>query len=193
MIKRLSQVLAVVAMALPLTVLASGAEHGAAPEHVPFSVWFHTVNLAIMIGILYYFGRTPLRNYLVQRQDTVRSALKRAELARAEAEARAAEYEAKLAELEAQAVQQRARIEAEAREEVARMVEHAHHNAEQMKQQTSRLLDEELRAMREKLRSESIALALDLAREMVTGQITEADHQRLLMNYINDVKSSEVN
>lgn len=180
-----------------LPALAFAAEHGggehAAPEGIPFSVWFHTVNLAIMIGILYYFGRTPLRNYLIQRHDGVKSALQRAERAQAEAEARAAEYEARLAELEREAVGHRAKVEAEAKLEVQRMLEGAERHAQQIKDQTERVLEEELRSVQEQLRSESIRMALEMARRMVTTEITEADQQRLLQEYVSGVNPSEVN
>lgn len=179
---------------MPAIALASEAgEHHAAPTHVPFSVPFHAVNLAIMIGIIYYFGRTPIRNHLVQRQDSVREALMRAELARKEAEARAAEYEARLAALETEAAEHRQRIEAESKEEAARMIESAHRHAAQIQEQNERLLQDELRSVRERLRRESVDMALNMARQMVSAQITDADQRRLLMDYVGDIKSSEVN
>ena len=184
--------LAAAAFLVPATSMAAGAEHAVLTE-IPFSVWFHAFNLTVMIGILVYFGRTPIRNYLVQRQDTVRSALKQAEEARAKAEAVAAEFKAKLQQLESEAASHRERVEKEAELEVERLIAGAKRHAIQITEQTDRLLQEELRTLREELRRESVEMALELAKSMVGEQISAADQDRLLTEYVNDVKSSEVN
>lgn len=179
---------------LPGMALASGGggEHHA-PDHIPQSVWFHAIDLALLIGILYYVLRAPLRDYLAKRQDGIREALFAAERAREEAEAKAAEYTEKLRALEVEARAYRVRAEAEAKQEAERLIEGARQRADAMKVQSEKLLAEELRRAREELRAEVVSAALELAREMIRESLTPQDQERLLTDYVATLHSTEVN
>ena len=97
--------LLVVAAVLLSAEWALAAEAGA--HHKAFSFTeelFKVVNTLIVVGILYKFAFTPIKNFLKDRREGVRKALEESQAAREEAEKQLAEQRDKVADLEAELV-----------------------------------------------------------------------------------------
>lgn len=181
-----------VSLVVTSTALAAGGEHHV-PEHVPNSVYFHVINLAIVIGLMVKFVRPMLRAYLVERHDTVKEALHSAEKARLEAEAAAAEYKNKLQELEAGMAAERERAKALALEESERLIANANAQADDIRNSTQKVIDDEVRNIRAGLQAQITEMALDIAIKMVRESVDSNDHSRIYSDYVSHVKTSEVN
>lgn len=179
---------------LPAVVLASedgGAHH--VPDHVPFNIYFHAVNLLILIGLLTYFLRRPLRDMLVKRHDGVRDALAKAEAAQRAAEEKVAAFERRVQELEQEMERLRLESEADSRAEAARIVENSQKQAEKLRQDSLRMMEAELATVRESVRREAINLAVEMAERMTRQNIQPADQNRLLADYLKSLRHNEVN
>jgi F-type H+-transporting ATPase subunit b len=168
----------------------AAAEHETA-EHD--AGWMPTiakvVNFAALVGVLGYFLRSPLSQYLVDRCASIRKDLADAESVRAAAETQLAAVRARLAELPAEL---RA-LEARGREELA-------HERERMKAVTAaerdklldrarRDIDLQFRVARRELVEHTADLAISLARTRITQTMTPDDQQRLIDRYASEVRS----
>ena len=179
---------------LPAVVWASeeGGEHHV-PDHVPFNIYFHAVNLLIFLALLTYFLRRPLRDMLVKRHDAVRDALAKAEAAQRAAEEKAASFERRVKELEGEMERLRVESEADSRTEAARILENSQKQAEKLKQDAVRMMEAELATVRETVRREAIELAVEMAERMTRQNLTPADQNRLLTEYLKSLRHNEVN
>jgi len=73
-----------------------------------------TINLAILVGILFYYLRAPLKNFVRTRHHTIRDDLAAAELRLREAKAKYEEFTARLDSLAAESAELHARTKQDA-------------------------------------------------------------------------------
>ena len=169
------------------------AEH-AAPAHAEGIPWgkmaFHAFNLAILLGIIGWFARKPLRDAIADRSlaikkdmDEINALRKQAQDRYAEIESRLQGYDRKLAEMKGDAEKEAA---AEAREIAAR----AERDAQQIQQAAERTIRDETLRARHALRKDAVELAVKIAEEQLRHQITEADQRRLAADFLGTVKGN---
>jgi len=164
------------------------------PHSVPTSVWFHAINLAILVFLLYRWLRIPLRDYLVHRSDSVREALEQAQTMKQQAEKLKAEYGDRIARLDSEMSKMQEEMEEFARDEAATIVESARKMAKKIEQDTERLLNDELSRARYALRQEAIGLAMQFARENISAAVNQGDQQRLVERFLQSLpQSTEIN
>ena len=149
---------------------------------------YQLLNLAILLGAIVYFARKPLLGYLAGRRSQIQSDLDTAASLLSEAEARHQEIQGKLSELESEveALQSQARQRAE--EESKRILAEAQRSAERIQSDATAAIDQELLRAQRELRSEAAALAVDMAAEILSQQVGDADRERLLDEFISRVE-----
>jgi F-type H+-transporting ATPase subunit b len=171
---------------------AAATQHEAAEAaHDPG--WWPTlwkiVNLALLVGVLVYFLRTPIEAYLTGRIGKVREDLVTAKQTRETAVRQLAEIDAKLqalpAELEAlkkrggeDLLAERARIEEDAQAERRRLLE-----------QTRREIEMRLRIAKRELLELAANLAVNVASERIRTSITAEDQVRLVDRYASQLQA----
>ena len=144
-------------------------------------------NFAVLIGVLVYFLRTPIANYLRLRSTQIREALVTAAEMRQTATAQLEAIQQQLALLpsELEALKKRgvedtaaeeARIAATAKAERARLLE-----------QMRREIDMRLRVARRELTEHAAALAVQVAEDRIRRNITTDDQLRLLDRYTTQI------
>jgi F-type H+-transporting ATPase subunit b len=161
------------------------AAHAPAEQHE--AGWGPTLakafNFALLVGVLGYFLKTPISEYIAGRVSKVREDLVTAAQTRETASRQLAEIDAKLkelpAELEALKVRgaeeiaaERVRIEAAAEEERRRLLEH-----------TRREIDMRLRIAQRELVEHAADLAVQVAGARIKQTITPDDQARLVDRY----------
>jgi F-type H+-transporting ATPase subunit b len=169
----------------------AGAEHAAdaAASHDGWSaVIAKAVNFTILVGVLVYFLRAPLKDYLTGRIGKVREDLVTAAETRETAARQLAEIAAKLAALPAEIealkkrgaedlAAERARIEQEAQAERQRVIEH-----------TRREIEMRLRVAKRELLELAADLAVTVAAERIRTSITPDDQARLVDRYASQLQ-----
>ncbi len=163
------------------------AEHTSEGEEAHDAGWFPTIakafNFAVLVGVLVYFLRQPLSDYLSSRITRVREDLVAAAATRETATRQLAEIQTKLGalpgELEAlkhrgaeEIVAERARIEQAAQVERQRLLE-----------QTNREIDMHLRVARRELVEFTATQAVGVASDRIKRSITPEDQARMLDRY----------
>jgi F-type H+-transporting ATPase subunit b len=165
------------------------AGHGEEGAHGD-SVWTivaRLVNFGILAGALVYLLRSPLATYLSEKSATVRKELVDAQALRASAVAQLAEIEAQLKALPSEIDALKARGAQEIAAEEARIARAAETERERLLEQTRREIDLQLRIARRQLIADAAELAVGVASDRISRNITDQDQQRLINQYLDQV------
>ena len=169
---------------------AIGHEEGEAHEAPKFDgkkFAYQLVNFGVLLGVLIGFGGPAIRKALQARHQQLKADLAAASMARAEAEARLAQQEARLAALEQEIEGIRTGVKAEAEAEKARLIAMAEERAKRIREETTFILDQQVKEAEERLRREVALAAVDLAEQMVKKSLGAADQQRMVDTFVADV------
>jgi F-type H+-transporting ATPase subunit b len=182
--------LALTFLLAPFAALAAGEAHdeAAAAEHAKHFA-YEWVNLAILVGVLGYFARKPVGEYLASRRDAIAKNLASSEQLLRDAEQRLADWNAKAARLDADVAEILDATRKSAEAEKAAIIADAEATAARIRQSAGGVVDRELRAARVALRKEAAELAITLAGSLLEQQTNEADRSRLVDEFIAKVEA----
>jgi len=164
---------------------AAGAEHGEA-EHGEswLSVFWRVANFVILAGGLWYLLRKPVERYLEARADQIQKGLIDAAMMRAHASTQVQDIDARMKALPAEIDRLKARGADEIAAEQVRIREAAELERRRLMEQALRDIDLQLQAARRDLTTHAANLAVDLAEQKIAREITPADQQRLVDQYV---------
>jgi F-type H+-transporting ATPase subunit b len=162
--------------------LAAAAE----AEHAEFGLNFdiletNLINLAIILGILVYFGRKSLGKTLSDRQLQIQTSIKEAEQRKEQAAAALAEQQQKLAQAQTEAARIRADAEAQAEVVRASIMTQSAEDIERMKAAAAQDLTTQQDRVLNELRQRIAALAMQKAETELRAQM-HPDAQRQLID-----------
>lgn len=157
---------------------------------VDFSGWTfiaQILNLFIQIYLFKRFLFKPIKNILAKRQAEVDEIYDEANRANADAQTAKTDYEAHLlaASDEAKAITERAEQNARAQSEA--LLSDAQAQAAAMKQKAESDIALERRKATEEMKGEISELAVSIASKLVRKELDEADHERLIEQFIDDL------
>lgn len=142
-------------------------------------MFWEVVSFGILLWVLYKYAFPPLLETLETRERKIRESLEQAERLRVEAERRMQEYEAKLTlasrDAEAVLIQAKERAQRLLDENEQRLTA----EAERVKADAAREIDQERRKAVQEIRNQATDLALLVAEKIVERSLTDADHRRL--------------
>ncbi len=170
--------------------MASGDSHEDAGEVVRQTIW-QAVNLALLLGVLIYVGRKPIAEFFSERRSGIQSELSEAANLLSEAERRNAKLQRRLVDLrsEIEGIKEDAGRRAEA--EAERILVDARSTAERIRRDAQAAVAQELRRAQLALREEAADLALEIAARKLTEQVSDADRERLVDEFILRVEENE--
>lgn len=170
----------------PALASEAGAEHGPGGPDWAYFV-YHSIGLALLLGVLVYFTREPLKNFLLDRSEGIRRQIESAEAALATARAEAAELRERLARAtqESEALVQTVAAQAEAERLAA--FDRAQQAAERIRQEARRSADQEIARARRELQDEAAQLATRIAAEILQQGMTPDDDRRLLGEFVEQI------
>ena len=174
-------------------------EHAAEGEHAtPHSITdmilamgWPVANFIIFLGVIYYFGNGPLKEYLATRSASIRKDLVEAAELKASAMAQLATVEQKLQALPGELNALRARGADEIVAEEKRIAAAAAADRERLLEQTRREIDLQVRLAKKDLLDHAADLSVQLATERIKKETTPADQDRLVDNYLNQVRTGQ--
>jgi len=142
------------------------------------------LNLALVFGLIVWYGREPIRRFFGDRRQTISHDLGQAAKLLSEAELKYAEWERRMLGLDAELgeIRQQARERAEA--ERGRILADAAAAAERVRRDAEASLEQELRRARADLRAEAAELAVRLAGRLVQESMTPSDREKLLDEFV---------
>ena len=144
------------------------------------------VNFIILVAVIVKFGRRPLADFIAGKRDEIAYELKRLEEQKEAASARAKEVYHQLDDSRERLERIKARIIKQGRARQQEIIDQARSESRLLLEGTRRKVDYQLQEAKQKLRSEMVDSAVDLALERLPQQITAADNQKLLEKYLTD-------
>lgn len=153
-------------------------------------VW-EIVNLALLLVVLVYFARKPVLTYLADRRRGIEQNLESSAKLLSEAESRLAEWSRRADGLDAElaSIRESTRKSAEAQKEA--ILADARASADRIRESAAAVVERELLVAREQLREEAADLAVQLAARILSEQVTDADRQRLVDEFIAKVERED--
>lgn len=173
---------------LPAAV-ATAASADADHDPVAETLW-QTFNLAIILGVLVYFGRKPIAEFFESRREGIQSELSQAADLLSQAEQRNAELQRRLVDLSSEVDGIREAAGRRAGEEAERILADARNAAERIQRDARAAADQELRRAQAELREEAADLALEIAGRKLAAEVGDADRERLIDEFITRVEPS---
>jgi F-type H+-transporting ATPase subunit b len=152
-------------------------------------VW-PAVNLVILLAVLVYFARKPLQAYFEKRRSDIAGELQSSADELATAESTYAKWQRRMIDLEGELDEIRATSRQRAEAERERIIQDARATAERIRNDATAAVELELRRAREILREEATQLAIELAGERLSREVTEADRDRLIDEFIGLIAST---
>jgi F-type H+-transporting ATPase subunit b len=166
---------------------SSGAEGHAAPIS---QLFFPLLNFLIFAYLIKRFVLPVIQDYLRSRREAILSSVKEADQAKKRAEETVQEYRSRLARLEEEmkAIQEDLRKEGE--REKMKLVQEATNLATRIQEDARFLSEQEFKLARQAVRQEMALKAQLAATEMIQGQLTAADQNRLVEEFLRGVGQS---
>ncbi|MCU0524720.1 MAG: F0F1 ATP synthase subunit B [Elainella sp. Prado103] len=159
--------------------LAAEAEHSGFGLNLDL-LETNLINLAIIIGVLVYFGKKSLGKTLSDRKAQIETAIKEAEQRKEKAAAALAEQQQKLAQAQAEAA--RIRKEAEERAEAVRaaIMQQSTEDVERMKAAAAQDLTTQQDRVMNELRQRIATLAMQRAEQQLRSEVGEETQRQLI-------------
>lgn len=153
-------------------------------------LFFPILNFVLLIAVLVYFARKPALAFFSERRDRIQGDLRSAAELKKQAEERYAKWQRRLADLETELASIRETSRERATTEREHILADARASAERIRRDASIAIEQELRRARARLREEASDLAIELAEGILREQVTEADRDRLLDEFVARVEPS---
>ena len=179
--------LAAFAVTALLPALAFAEEHGGGHES---NVLWHAINLALVVGVIVYFARNPIRAFMATRRTTIESSIETAKRELETAEARLAECNARIASLDREIDGIKSAVRAPAEGARDRLLADARAAAERIRRDAAIAVEQEGRRARNELREEAAELAVRLAGDLLQRSVGDADRARLVDEFVANVESA---
>jgi F-type H+-transporting ATPase subunit b len=167
---------------------ATGADHPGLPWA---DIIKQALNFGILVGILVYFLRKPLSNFLRDRREILIKAMEEASRANAEAKEKLAEVEEKIAHLDKEVEELNRSMEKEAEAEFERIKSLTKDEIERIKEQATVAAELVVKKAREELRKEAAELSVKSAEEIVSKTITDEDQKRFIKENLEKIKGAQ--
>jgi len=150
---------------------------------VPFCA--HLFNTAVVFFLMYRFGKGAVQSGLKERRARIVKGIEDASKMKAEAQAALEGYESKLQKIEEQIERVRHEMREMGEAERERILAEARERQGRMEREARLLIDQEIKAARERLHNEVVSAAFKSALATLEAQVTPADHQRLGQAYLS--------
>lgn len=172
---------------LPVTAVAAGdSGHGDSGVLLK-DFLYRCLNFALLVGLLAYFVTKPIRKGLKGRKEAIEKTLAEAEAAKEAAEAKHREYSEKLAKATEEIENITSSIRREGELERKKLLVSAKQLAAKIEQEADSKASGVVAKARAELREEAARLAVELAVDILKKQVSAADQQRLVDEYMQKV------
>ena len=157
------------------------------PKNEPVPLLANIINLGVLIFLFVRFGKKPLAEALSTRKENIMREIDKSREIKAAAQQRLDRYEDELDHLDDKLEALRKQYAAEGEVEKSRLIEEIAQTRERMIADTNFRIAQEGKAARDNLSREALEGALGAAEELLRKTITQADHQRLAEEYLDEI------
>ncbi|MBI3398911.1 MAG: ATP synthase F0 subunit B [Deltaproteobacteria bacterium] len=173
-----------------LTVVSTAfaAEEGGHDGSAAGSVW-RVINFTILVMAIFLIARyLKLKDFFADRKESIRIGLEEARKAKEEAERKVLEFEVKFNLLHKKIEEIHQEIKAEGEIEKKKIIEEAIRAAEKIKEQARLAAEQEIKKAKQEIKGEVAKVAVEMAEEILRHELTAADQERLIKEYMEKVR-----
>lgn len=152
--------------------------------HIPNSIYFGFINFFLLVGLLVFALRRPVRDFFATRSAVWRKAIDETRISLAAVERAVQANTERLARTDAEIAVLRKQFQEEGELERATIVQRADDYAEKLRRDTERMIAQELKRTKEHLRGTTVDLAILMAERYLREQVTSDDQMRLIRRYV---------
>ncbi len=142
------------------------------------------INFAILVGILVYLLRKPMKDFLMQKREAITKMLGEAQAAREEARRRMSELQMRMESLQGDIDLIRTNAEREAAAEKERLLEEARAEAQRIVEAAQMEVDGKVRLAVRDLRAYLVTEAVARAEDVIRGKLRDESHEKLIDEYV---------
>ncbi|MDP2853563.1 MAG: ATP synthase F0 subunit B [Smithellaceae bacterium] len=177
--------LMVVLASVCLAYASGGGEGGDSSQWKGFA--FKSLNAAIIIGFLAWILAPKIKEFFAGRRQEIKESMESTTAQKADAEKQYREYAEKIdkASLEIDGIFEM--IKAQGIAEKQKIIEDAKKIAGKIKEDAQAQIEQELKKASGQLRSEAVALSVQMAEEILKRNITAQDHEAMVKEYMDKV------
>lgn len=147
------------------------------------------VNFAILaIALFFTFRYLKVKDFFADRKKIIMSGLEEAKKAKEYAEKKAKEFELKFSSLDKRLEEIYQEIREEGEIEKKRIIEEAIKMAGRIQEQAMLAAEQEIKKAKEEIKGEIAKIAVEMAEEILRNEMTAADHERLIKEYLEKVR-----
>lgn len=168
-------------------VQASGTE-----AHHETTVWtyaFPFINFTILLSVLFYFLKTPIKSLFANRASAISQGVSEAQKHHENAVKKFEEIQAKLKNADAEAKALLQSLKTSGNAEKDNIITAANQFAVQLKTETQNLIAQEVRKAQMTLRAETVSLAAELAKNELSKNLTVDVQNRLQNDFVNQLQT----
>ena len=155
--------------------------------HVPPVVYHQAINLAILVGILFYFLKDTVRSYFKNKRENYLKAAAEVTNLRKQVEEQTTILKNKIRELDTTAEQSQKSAEQSAKEYQTKLLTEARDQAEKLKKETEKTITAEVHRAFENLKAEIVDESISNSRALIQNQIKDNDQKRLLSEFVEKI------
>ena len=147
----------------------------------------HAVNLIILLGVLVYFLKDSVKNFLVERKGSISSEIDHAQHTITEAKKKYEEYAEKLKGIEAEINNIKESIVKQGQAEKEEILKQASIASENLKKEAQETIKFEAERAKQEIQSEVVTLALSIAEKVIKENLTDSDKEKFIQDFTNNV------
>lgn len=154
---------------------------------VPWTFIIQILNLFIQVYLIKKFLFKPINEILEKRRKLADKTIREAREAQSEADSLKEQYESSLTNAHAEAAQIVSEAQKEAQAKADNVVREAEETAANIKARAAADIEQEKKKAINEAKDEIGGLAMDIAGKVVEKEINEADHKKLIDDFISKV------
>ena len=166
--------------------LALAVEEAAPNGNPPpgLDLLFREINFFILVVILFFLLRKPVKEYFQARAATLKQAVDEAEKSSESAQKENDEIANRLKKIDHETETLIGSFKKDGEMERAKLLEQARLYSEKIREDAKKIADNEVKKAREELKEMTVKLARDMAKKAIDREITDADEDRLTKSYV---------
>lgn len=163
---------------------ADGAADGAGGWRSTYDEVLRWLNFGIFVLVIVKFARTPLADFLKGKKEEVADEIKQVEAKKQQAEEEVQGIVQQLEESNLRLEKIKARIVSQGEKHKARIIASAHSESKTMLNSSKVKIGGQIASARERLRSEMIDTAIDMALKRLPDEMTDRDNTNIVNQYL---------
>jgi F-type H+-transporting ATPase subunit b len=147
-------------------------------------VTYQAVNLTILLLVLVYYLKQPVKNFLIERRGIIGNEIDDAQKTIAEAKKIHAEYEEKLKHLDAEIKSLKESIKEQGEVERKEILRQAAIASEKIRAEARESIELESARARRAIQSQAITLAIDIAEDLIKQNLSSSDKDKMIEKFV---------